>query len=111
METFEAVKKALVGVAPKNAVITPESDLLYDLGLDSLSMVMLGMAMEEAFGLDQVEPPEGQNSIWNPYIHSRHRLRSDGEPAEYKIANFVAYVDELRQKPKTRAHKRRRFLF
>ena len=49
MQTFEAVKKALVGVAPKDAVITPESDLLYDLGLDSLSMVMLGMAMEEAF--------------------------------------------------------------
>ena len=40
----------------KIAQATPESRLLADLGMDSIGMLMLSMAMEEEFGVSFSEP-------------------------------------------------------
>lgn len=40
----------------KIALATPESRLLADLGMDSIGMLMLSMALEEEFGVSFSEP-------------------------------------------------------
>jgi len=40
----------------KIAIATPESRLLADLGMDSIGMLMLSMALEEEFGVSFREP-------------------------------------------------------
>lgn len=42
--------------ADKVAAATPESRLLADLGMDSIGMLMLSMAMEDEFGVSFKEP-------------------------------------------------------
>ena len=53
MTTIDKVKQALVDILNiEEDVITPEADLIKDLGADSLDAVELVMAMEEEYGIE-----------------------------------------------------------
>lgn len=56
---FEKVKALIadqLGVNPES--ITPESHLVEDLGVDSLDIVEISMALEEEYGVDEIAEEE-----------------------------------------------------
>ena len=57
MDTFGIIKQAVINVRPHiNAEsITPEADLRKELALDSLAMVELTIALEDALGIELAE--------------------------------------------------------
>lgn len=60
--TFERIKSVMVAELSHNAEnITEDSNLLHDVGLDSLELVELEMALEEEF---EVEVPLEASSDW-----------------------------------------------
>ena len=54
MTVFEQLKELIAQSVPKIdiATVTPESSLKNDLGLDSLSTMMISMLIEEKFGFN-----------------------------------------------------------
>lgn len=58
-EVFEGLKEVLVVIRPKTDLskVTFDTELVRELGIDSLSMMLLALATEEKF---QMKFPEGQ---------------------------------------------------
>ncbi|MGH2694270.1 MAG: acyl carrier protein [Actinomycetota bacterium] len=51
-EIFETIKSHLVGRGIDQEVVTREADLASDIGLDSLDVVELTLALEERYGIE-----------------------------------------------------------
>jgi acyl carrier protein len=69
---------------PRNA-ITPGCHLLNDLGIDSLDLVDIGFAVDEAFGITM---PLGQ------WLHETH-LKSARAERYFVMRELCAHVDSL----------------
>ena len=75
METFEQLKTVFAQVMPQTDIsqVTPESSITGDLGVDSLHMVLLAIALEDAF-----------------------KVRFEGIPLFKTVGDIVAFLDKNR---------------
>ena len=75
METFEKLKTVFAQVMPQTDIshVTPESSITGDLGVDSLHMVLLAIALEDAF-----------------------KVRFEGIPLFKTVGDIVAFLDKNR---------------
>ena len=76
----EKLKDILLGIVPETntAAITPDSKLMDDLGLNSMSMMLIALEIEEAFGFefDELVQISTVGEMMN-YIASREMQRRE----------------------------------
>ena len=76
MSTFEQLKNVFTQVMPQTDVscVTPDTSITGDLGVDSLHMVLLAIALEDAF-----------------------QVRFEGVPVFKTVGDIVAFLDKNRR--------------
>ena len=111
MGTYEKVCSIIAEqLGIKTEAVSKESDVINDLGADSIDIVQLLMAMENEFGVtvseDDADKLKTVGDIVS-LIDSKNQIISNRSPVKFRGRFF--YVLQLTRCPKQRDRKRRRF--